>query len=114
MAAAGAADRDREVALALRHVGGYEELEERHQAAVELAGLGLGLDVAADLLVEAGQGPQLVDVVRVGQEADVEGEVGVARRPVLEPEGLQRQGELALVLGAEQVLGDPPAQLAAR
>ena len=91
VAAAGAADRDRQVALALGDVGGDEELEQRQQAAVELAGLGPGLDVLADLLVQAGQRPQLVDVVRVGQEADVEGEVGVARRPVLEAEGEQGQ-----------------------
>ena len=95
VAAAGAADRDRQVALALGDVGGDEELEQRQQAAVELAGLGARLDVLAHRLVEARQRPQLVDVVGIRQEADIEREVGVARRPVLEAEGQQRQRQLA-------------------
>ena len=40
VAAAGAADGDRQVALALGDVGGDEELQQRQQAAVELARLG--------------------------------------------------------------------------
>ena len=94
-------------------VGGDEELQQRQQAAVELAGLGAGLDVGADLLVHPGQRPQLVDVVGVGQEADVEGQVGVARRPVLEAEGEQGQRQLAALLAAQHLLGDPPPQFAA-
>src|SRR5215207_6699810 len=84
VAAAGAADGDRQVALALGDVGGDKELEQRQEPAVELARLGPLLDVLAHLGVHPGLRPQVVDVVRVGQEADVEGEVGVPRRPVLE------------------------------
>ena len=113
VAPAGAADRDRQVALALGDVGRDQELEQRQQAAVELARLGAGLDVLADRLVEPGQGPQLVDVVWIRQEADVEGQVGVARRPVLETEGEQGERELAAAVAAEQLLGDPTAKGAA-
>ncbi len=113
MPAAGAADGDRQVALALGDVGGDEELEQRQQPAVELARLRARLDVGAHRLVEAGLRSQLVDVVGVGQEADVEGEVGVARRAVLEAEGEQGQRQLAAVLTAQHLLGDPPAQLPA-
>src|SRR6188472_1676314 len=84
VAAAGAADRDRQVTLALGDVGRHEELEQRQQTTVELARLGPGLDVLAHPFVEAGQRPQIIDVVRVGQKAHVEGEVGIARWPVLE------------------------------
>src|SRR5690349_4940744 len=87
--AAGAADGDRQVALALGDVSGDEELEQRQQPAVELARLGPLLDVVLDLLVEARFRPQLVDVVRVGQKADVQRQVGVARRAVLEAKGEQ-------------------------
>src|SRR6476469_5130516 len=54
VAAAGAADRDRQVALALGDVGGDEEVEQRQQPAVELAGLGARLDVLTHPLVEPG------------------------------------------------------------
>jgi hypothetical protein len=50
--------------------------------------------------------------VRIGQEAHVEGEVGVARRPVLEAEGEQGEGEFPGPLGAEQLLRDLPPQFA--
>ncbi len=113
VAAAGAADRDRQVALALCHVGRDEELEQRQQAAVELARLRPRLDVGAHLLVEAGLRAQLVDVMGIRQEAHVEGQVGVARRPVLEAEGEQGERQLAAVVAVEHLLGDPAAQLAA-
>src|SRR5215218_9208999 len=72
VAAAGAADRDRQVALALGDVGGDEELEQRQQTAVELARLGPLLYVGADLLVHPGHRPQPLVVMGVGEEADVE------------------------------------------
>src|SRR5215207_7063664 len=111
VAAAGAADGDRQVALALGDVGGDEELEQRQQPAVELTGLGSLLDVLAHLGVHAGFRAQVIDVVRVGQETDVEGEVGIAWRPVLEPEGQQGEGELAGLLLSQQLFGDLAAQL---
>src|SRR3954451_6387501 len=109
--AAGAADGDRQVLLALGDVGGQQEVEQRHQAPVELAGLRTGLDVLADGLVETGQRPQIVDVVRIGQEADVEGEVGIERRTVLEAEGEDRERELVLAyIPSDQLESDPAPQ----
>src|SRR6476619_3996712 len=52
VAAAGAADRDRQVALALGDVGGDEELQQRQQTAVELARLRARLDIVAHPAVE--------------------------------------------------------------
>src|SRR5215203_5882915 len=112
VAAAGAADRDRQVALALGDVGGYEELQQRQQAPIELARLGSLLDVVADLLVHPGHRSQLVVVVGVGEEADVEGEVGVPRRAVLETEGEQGEGELPASLLPQQLFGDLAPQFA--
>src|SRR3954452_19018600 len=71
VAASGATDRDGQVLLSLDDVGREQEGEQRHQPAVELAGLGARLDVLAYRLVEAGQRPQVVDVVRVWQKANV-------------------------------------------
>ena len=45
-------------------------------------------------------------VVRVGQEADVEDEVGVARGPVLEPEALERDREPGRGRAREELVGD--------
>ena len=60
--------------------------------------------------VEARQRAQLLDPVRVGQEAAVEDEVGVEGHAVLVPEGHHRRAHARLRLVAEQ-LGDPLAQL---
>ena len=57
---------------------------------VEVVELALARDVLDDARVAAGERAQLGDVVRVGQEAHVEEQVGVARRAVLEAEGSGR------------------------
>ena len=109
--AARAADRDRHVPLALAAVAGGDELEQLGVAVEELLGAGLVEDVAGDLLVEAGEGAQLRDPVRVGQEAAVDDEVGVDRQAVLVAEGhdggpqlgLLVAGELGVHLGAQLV-----------
>src|SRR5512143_921751 len=109
--AARAADRDRQMLLALGDVGGQQEVEQRHQPAVELTRLRTGLDVLPDRLVEPGQRTQLVDVVRVRQEADVQGQVGVGGWPVLEAEGEDGEGELVLLsVSADQLRRDAPAE----
>src|SRR5436305_574997 len=105
MAATRAADRDRQVLLALGDVCRDQEVEQRHQAAVELAGLGAGLDVLPDRLVEAGEWAQLVDVMRVRKEADVERQVRIRRRPVLETEGEDGERELVLLGASADQLG---------
>src|SRR5215212_1575304 len=109
VSATGAADGDRQVLFALRDIGGEQELEQRHQAAVELAGLGARLDVLADRLVEPGQRTQLVDVMRVRQETDVESEIRVERRAVLEAEGEDGECELILLGVPADQLGRDPA-----
>ena len=109
--AAGAADGDGHVALALAAVAGGDELEQLGVAVEELLGAGLVEDVAGHLLVEAGEGAQLRDPVRVGQEAAVHDQVGVDRQAVLEAEGhdggpqlrLLVAGELGVHLGAQLV-----------
>src|SRR5215217_3791461 len=110
MAAAGAPDRDHQMRLALRDVLGQEVVEQRHDAVVELVQAPVTADVGHDTLVEPGQRPQVRLVVRVGQEADVEGQVGVARRAVLVAEGGERHRELAGLVGLEQLARDLAAQ----
>ena len=83
VAAAGAADRDHEVGLALGHVLRQQVLQQRQHALVELLQAAVAPDVLDDPRVEPGERAQVGLVVRVGQEAHVEREVGVARRAVL-------------------------------
>src|SRR4051812_546791 len=91
VAAARAPDRDDEVGPALPHVLREQVLEQRDHPAVELLEAAIARDVLDDAGVEAREHAQLRLVVRVGEEADVEGEVGVARRAVLVAEG--REGD---------------------
>src|SRR6476619_1578831 len=79
VAAAGATDRDRQVALALGNVGRDEGLEQRPQATVELPRRRARIEIGTNPLGEPGPRPQVVDVVWIGQETHVEGQVGVAR-----------------------------------
>src|SRR4051794_26915301 len=87
VAAPGAADAHGQVRLALGLVRREQVVEEGAQAGVELADAVRPLHVLDHLGVEAGEVAQILLIVRVGQEADVEGEVGVARRAVLVAEG---------------------------
>ena len=73
---------------------GQQEVEQGQEPLVELVRQLARLDVLDDLRVAAGERPQVLAVVGVRQEADVEHQVGVARRPVLEPEGEDRQRQL--------------------
>ena len=70
-------------ALPSRDVLRQQVLEQRDHALVELLEPAVAPDVVDDPRVEAGQRAQLGLPVRVGQEAHVEREVGVARRAVL-------------------------------
>src|SRR3954454_21008674 len=83
VAPAGAADRHHEVRLALGDVLRQQVLEQRHDAVVELLQAAVAGDVVDDPRVEPGQRAQLGLPVRVGEEAHVERQVGVARRAVL-------------------------------
>src|SRR5918992_3593243 len=77
VAAARAADGDHEVGLALGDVLRQQIIEQRHHVVVELLEAAVAADVVDDALVEAGERPQVGLVVRVREEADVEGQVGV-------------------------------------
>src|SRR4029079_11881164 len=101
--AAGAADRDHEVRLPFGHVLREQVLEQRQHVVVELLQPAVATDVVDDPLVEPGERAQVRLVVRVGQEADVEREVGVARRTVLVAERRERDGEAAGRAGLEQL-----------
>src|SRR5919107_2504920 len=89
------ADANGEVRLALLLVSGQQVVEQRGEAGVELADAVGGLHVAHHVRVEAGLLPELRLVVRVREEADVEGQVGVPRRAVLEAEGHEGHRQLA-------------------
>src|SRR5215212_3912127 len=95
VSAARAADGDRQVRLALGDVGGQHEVEQREQALVELRGDLARLDVLDYPGITPGEGAQVLAVMRVWQEADVENQVGLARRPVLEAEGDDRERQPA-------------------
>ncbi len=84
--AAGAADGDRQPGLALLRVGRHQEVEQVLQPLQELARDRQAHDVGADLLGEARQGSQRLDVVGVLHEPDVQHQVGLERDAVLEAE----------------------------
>src|SRR5215218_7716894 len=95
MPAAGAADSDGQVRLALLLVGRQQVVEQRGEAVVEVADPVRVLDVVDHVRVEPGLLAQVRLVVGIRQEAHVEGEVRVARRAVLEAEGHEGDRELA-------------------
>ena len=84
-----------------RTYAGSSEREEPLELVEERPRLRLGEHVVAHAWIGAGERPQLVDPVRVGQEATVEHEVDVDREPVLVAErhdaGLERAGAVVLV-----------------
>ena len=75
--ASGASDRESDLALGLLHVPGAHDLEQPHEFVLELLGAGLGQHVVAHVFGQARLGAQLGNPVGVGQEADVEDEIGV-------------------------------------
>src|SRR3954451_12449211 len=109
--AAGAADADREVRLALALVRGQQQREQAIQLLEEGARLGLAEHGVTHTRIGASERAQLLDPVRVGQEAAVEHEVDVGREAVLVPErdDVRLQGTGGLV-DVEQ-LAQPVAQL---
>ncbi len=80
---AGAADRDREVRLPFALVRRERELEQPAQLLEERLRVGLAEHVVAHGRVAAVERAQLLDPVRVREEAAVEDEVDVERQPVL-------------------------------
>ena len=109
--AAGAAERDRQVRLALALVAGQQQREEPVELVEELARAALREHVVADRRVEAGERAELLDPVRIRQEPAVEHEVDVEREPVLvaERHDVDLQRRVGVVLGEQ--LAQPVAQL---
>ena len=91
MPPARAADRDRQVRLALAPVEGQEELQQVPEPLEELAALGVLEDELVHPLVAPVERPEPGDEVRVREEADVEDQIGVVGDAVLVPEGDQRR-----------------------
>src|SRR4051812_19498039 len=94
-APAGAADRDHQMGLALGDVLRQQVLEQGHHVVVELLEAAVAADVVDDPLIEPRERAQVGLVVRVGEEAHVEREVGVARRAVLVAERRERDRQAA-------------------
>ena len=84
--AAGAADRDRRVALVLADITGQHRLQGGGIPSQEVVGALLGQHEARHVSVPPGQRPQLGHPERVRQEPHVGHMVGVQRQAVLEPE----------------------------
>src|SRR6476661_8253808 len=97
-----AADGDRDVAAALADVAVDHRVEQAAGPAQELVGALLPHDELADRRVPSGQGPQLGDPVRVGQEAHVEDDVGIERQAVLEPERHDGDAQLDAAVAREE------------
>ena len=88
--AAGAPDRDREVAASLGLVRGQDADEHLLELVEERRGDRPLKHVVADLRVVPRERPQVLDPVRVGQEPHVHHDVGVEREAVLVAEALDR------------------------
>ncbi len=85
MPTAGAADRDRQKRFSFGFVTGKKKLQHRSGIAQESFGVGVPKHKVADWLVSSLEWTQLLFPVRIGQEPDVEYEVGVTRLPFLKP-----------------------------
>src|ERR1051326_4405239 len=99
MLAAGAADADREVALHLLLVRRREIRDEIEEAFVEVSVLRLLLEILDDFGIEAGLRTQRFDEVWIRQEANVEKEIEVVWRLVLEAEADHGDQHRRLVTG---------------
>src|SRR5450631_1627860 len=84
--AAGAAERDRQVALALVDVVRQQEEQIGNSARDELASLRKRADVLGNAGIAACQRPELGDEMRVGQKAYVGHHIGVLREALPESE----------------------------
>ncbi len=112
--AAGAAHADGEVRFALRGVAREEEVEQREQALEVLAGARRLHDEVAHLGVEARERPQAQVVVRVGQEAHVEEQVGVDGDAVLVAERHHGEHDVGAPRVVDEVLVEARLELVDR
>ena len=114
VAAAGAADADREVRLALGRVPREQEVEQREQALEVLARARRLEHEAADLLVHPGERAQAQVVVRIGQEAHVEQQVRVDGDAVLVAERHDGEDDVGAPRVVDQVLVEARLELVDR
>ena len=94
-ASARAADRDGQVVAVVARVVGQPARDEVVDVAVHALDFGIALEEVDDGGVACRSAAQRRLVVRIGQAAHVEHEVGVERHAVLEAERLEQQRELA-------------------
>src|SRR5581483_5491603 len=106
-----APDAHREVRLPFRDEPRDHEAEERPEPSHELPVGLLASHVGLDRLVGADERAELVDPVRVGQEADVDDEIGVAGGPVLVSERDDRDLQVGFGRGVRKGVAQPLPKL---
>ena len=113
MLAAGATDRDREIAAVRAGQLGNPVLEEADDVGEHLGDDRMALEVFDDRRIAAGERGEARLPVGIGQAAHVEHEVGVARHAVPVREGLEQDRHAAFAAAAD-ALADELAQLVHR
>src|SRR6185503_15392372 len=111
VAPAGAADRDGEIGLPFPLVAGQDELQEVLETAEHLLAFWMIQHEGPHVLVAAVERAQRFDEVRVGQEPDVEHQIGVERYTVLESERDQRGGQARTGFRRDVELDEPILEL---
>ena len=117
MCAAGAAHGDHQPPLSLALIQRQKVIDQLVQVPQKLAGFLLAEHVIANRRFQTGVGADILDIIRVGQEAHVEHQIAFARDAALIAEGhdFRAQGALILVAGEQVVharaklLGAQPA-----
>src|SRR5207244_5616640 len=97
VAAAGAADRDGEIALSFRAILRNQESEHRFEAREEFLCLRSLEDPLRHARIGSGMRLEALDEIGIRQEANVEDQVARRRNPVAETKGQQRYVERVLL-----------------
>src|SRR5262249_2688654 len=107
--AAGAAERDGEIAFAFAHVVRNQIDQKAFHATEKFVGLRKGTDVAANFGIFSGEGAQARDKVRIGKKANVEDQVSVGGNAVAVAEAYDRY-EHRVFIGILKARSDEGAQ----
>jgi len=91
--AAGASHGEMQALPAGCGILGQEELDKRQEPVKQIVGTAVLKDMSGGSRISTAAGPQVGNVVRIGQETDVEHQRRVGRRPVFEAEGGDQDGE---------------------
>jgi len=89
MTPAGTADGNGQIALPFAAVLGEEKIEKTLEPLQKLAAGRLGQDILAHGGIETGAGAQFGEEVRIGQETDIDHQIGGRGKAVTKTEGLQ-------------------------